>query len=53
MNRAFTCAGWEDFTDITEVGSQLLTTEFLMSVSIEETGKTTKVYFCFFNEQYE
>jgi hypothetical protein len=24
-----------------------------MSLSIEETGKTTKVYFHFFNEQYE
>jgi hypothetical protein len=53
MNRAFTYAGWEDFADIIEVGSQLQTTEFLMSPSIEETGKTTKVYFCFFNEQYE
>jgi hypothetical protein len=53
MNCAFAYAGLEDFTDITEVGSQLLTTEFLMSLSIEETGKTTKIYFRFFNEQYE
>jgi hypothetical protein len=53
MNRAFAYAGWEDFVDITELGSQLLTTEFLMSLSIEKTGKTTKLYFHFFNEQYE
>jgi hypothetical protein len=31
-NRAFTYAGWEDFADNTEVGSQLLTIEFLMSL---------------------
>jgi hypothetical protein len=24
-----------------------------MSLSIEETGKTAEIYFCFFNEQYE
>jgi hypothetical protein len=52
-NRAFAYAGWEDFANITEAGSQLLAIEFLISLSVEETGKTTKIYFHFFNEQYE
>jgi hypothetical protein len=53
MSRAFAYSGWEDFADIIEAGLQLLTIEFLMSLSIEEMGKTTKIYFRFFNEQYE
>jgi hypothetical protein len=27
--------------------------EFFISLSIEETAKTTKIYFRFFDEQYE
>jgi hypothetical protein len=46
-------ADWYDFADIAETGSQLLTMEFLMSLGIEETPKTTKIYFRFFYEQYE
>ena len=53
MNQAFTIAGWEDFADIVEPGSQLLTIEFLISFTIEETRTKTKVYFRFFNEQFE
>ena len=52
MNRAFTAAGWEDFADITEAGSQLLTMEFLISQNIEEVGTETNIYFRFFNEQF-
>jgi hypothetical protein len=53
MIHAFSYVGWYDFADITEIGSQLLTMEFLMSLGIEEMAKTTKIYFCFFDEQYE
>jgi len=53
MNQAFTVIGWENFADIVEPGSQLLTMEFLMSLTIEETNTETKVYFWFFNEQFE
>jgi hypothetical protein len=49
MIRAFSYAGWYDFADITEIGSQLLTMEFLMSLGIEETAKTTKIYFRLFD----
>jgi len=49
MNNAFTAVGWENFVDIVEPGSQLLTTEFLISLAIEETGAKTKVYLCLFN----
>jgi hypothetical protein len=49
MIRAFSYAGWYDFADIIETGSQLLTMEFLMSLGIEETAKTTKIYFRFFD----
>jgi hypothetical protein len=52
MIRAFSYAGWYDFADIIETGSQLLTMEFLMSLGIEETPKTTKIYFHFFDDQY-
>ena len=45
MNQAFTAVEWEDFADITEPGSQLLTMEFLMSLTVEETSTETKVYF--------
>jgi hypothetical protein len=50
---ALTAVGWENFADIVEPGSQLLTTEFLISLAIEETGTETKVHFRLFNEQFE
>ena len=53
MNQAFTAVGWENFADIVEPGSHLLTMEFLMSLTVEETSTETKVYFWFFNEQFE
>ena len=53
MNQAFTAVGWENFVDIIEPGSQLLTIEFLVSLTDEETVTETKVYFQFFNEQFE
>src|SRR6185312_13465349 len=53
MNQAFTSVGWENFADIVEPGSHLLTMEFLMSLTVEETSTETKVYFRFFNEQFE
>jgi hypothetical protein len=53
MNQSFTAVGRENFTDIVEPGSQLLTMEFLMSLTVEETNTETKVYFRFFNEQFE
>ena len=53
MNQTFTIIGWENFADIIEPGSQLLTMEFLMSLTVEETSTETKVYFRFFNEQFE
>jgi hypothetical protein len=37
MSQAFTVVGWENFADIVEPGSHLLTMEFLMSLTIEET----------------
>ena len=52
MNHALTAVGWENFTDIVETGSQLLTMEFCISLAIEETGTETKVYFRLFNEQF-
>ena len=53
MNNALTAVGWENFADIVEPGSQLLTMEFLISLAGEETGAETKVYFRLFNEQFE
>ena len=53
MNQAFTAVGWENFTNIIEPGSHLLTMEFLMSLTVEETSTETKLYFRFFNEQFE
>src|SRR6185312_16042344 len=53
MNQAFIAVGWENFADIIDPGSHLLTMEFLMSLTIEETSTETKVYFRFFNEQFE
>ena len=53
MNQAFTVVGWENFANIVEPGSQLLTMEFLMSLTVEETSTVTKVYFWFFNKQFE
>jgi len=52
-NQAFTAIGWENFADIVEPGSHLLTMEFLMSLTVEEISTETKVYFQFFNEQFE
>ena len=52
-NQALTAIGWENFANIIEPGSQLLTMEFLIFLAIEETGTETKVYFCLFNEQFE
>ena len=52
MNNALTAIGWENFADIVEPGSQLLTMDFLISLAIEETGAETKVYFRLFNEQF-
>ena len=52
MNNALTTIGWENFADIVEPGSQLLTMEFLISLAIEETGAETKGYFRLFNEQF-
>ena len=45
MNQAFTAVGWDNFADIVEPGSHLLTMEFLMSLAIEETSTKTKIYF--------
>ena len=52
MTNALTAIRWENFADIVEPGSQLLTMEFLISLAIEEIGAETKVYFCLFNEQF-
>ena len=52
MNNALTIIEWENFADIVEPGSQLLTMEFLISLAIEETSSETKVYFRLFNEQF-
>ena len=52
MNQAFTAVGWEDFADVMEPGTQLLTMEFLISPAIEETSTKTKIYFRLFNEQF-
>ena len=52
MNHALTAVGWENFADIVETGSQLLTMEFCISLAIEATGTETKVYFRLFNEQF-
>ena len=52
MNNALTTVRWENFADIVEPGSQLLTMEFLISLAIEETSSETKVYFRLFNEQF-
>jgi len=43
MNQAFTAVRWENFADIVEPSSHLLTMEFLMSLTIEETSTETKV----------
>jgi len=53
MNQAFTAVGCKNFADIVEPGLQLLTMEFLMSLTVEETSTETKVYFRFFNEQFK
>jgi len=43
MNQAFTTIRWEDFADVVEPGSHLLTMEFLISLTVEETGSETKI----------
>ena len=53
MKNALTAVRWENFADIVEPGSHLLTMEFLMSLAVEETSTETKVYFRFFKEQFE
>src|SRR6185437_7182898 len=53
MNQAFTTVGWSRFADITELGSHLLTMEFLSTLHVETVGKETKIHFCFFNEFFE
>jgi hypothetical protein len=53
MNQAFTTTGWEEFADIVEPGSHLLTMEFLISLAVEETCSETKIYFQFFKEIFE
>jgi len=45
MNQAFTAIGWEDFANIVELGSHLLTMEFLFSFVAKEISTETKVYF--------
>jgi hypothetical protein len=52
MNQAFTAVLWEDFADIVEPGSQVLTMEFLISLAIEETSTETKIHFRLFNEEF-
>jgi len=52
MNQAFTAVGRENFANIVELGLQLLTMEFFISLAIQGTGAETKVYFCLFNEQF-
>ena len=52
LNQAFTAVRWEDFADVMEPGTQLLTMEFLISLAIEETSTKTKIYFRLFNEQF-
>ena len=52
MNQAFIAVGWENFAYVVELGSQLLTMEFLISLAIEETSTKTKIYFRLFNEQF-
>src|SRR6185437_7105212 len=42
-----------NFADIVKPGLHLLTMEFLMSLTVEETSTETKVYFRFFNKQFE
>jgi hypothetical protein len=52
MNQAFTAVRWENFVDAVEPGLHLLTMEFLISLTVEETGFETELYFWFFNEQF-
>lgn len=53
MQLAFNHAGWYKFAELREPGSKILTMEFLMSLSSEETGRTTNFYFRLFDEQYQ
>ena len=50
VNRAFTAAGWENFT---ETGSHLSTMEFLATLHVQTVGTETKILFCLFNEFFE
>ena len=45
MNQAFTAVGWENFADIVEPGSQLLTLEFLMSLPLKKPALKPKFIF--------
>lgn len=51
--RAFTAAGLENFVDIIETGSHLLTMEFLATLLVEVKSTETKIYFWLFNEFFE
>ena len=53
MNRVFTAVGWENFTDITEIGLHLLTMEFLATLHVETTSTETKIHLWLFNEFFE
>ncbi|RLN41173.1 hypothetical protein C2845_PM01G45850 [Panicum miliaceum] len=53
MTQAFSYAGWYNFANMIEPGLKFLTMEFLKSLRFEETGNTTEIYFCFFDEQYK
>jgi hypothetical protein len=52
MDRAFEYAGWDNFTNITESGSHLLTMEFLMTLNIVHLPRETQIRFRFFNEEF-
>ena len=45
MNNALTAIGWENFADIVEPGSQLLTLEFLMSLPLKKPALKPKFIF--------
>lgn len=52
MDRAFRNAGWDEFINFTESGSQFLTMEFFMSLNIIHLLGETQIRFRFFNEEF-
>ena len=48
LDLIFQVVGWEGFWDVSEVGSRLLTMEFLCTLKITDTG----VDFRFFGKEY-